>query len=68
VSAEAADDDSRSMERSRHVRVWFGRNLIFDYLADPELAQRYEEAMRRRFAGLRITNEPTTTTSSKAGS
>jgi hypothetical protein len=51
----------------RRVRVWFGRRLIFDYVADPELAQRYEDAMRRRCAGLRITNEPTTT-ASKAGS
>jgi len=51
-------DDSQ-YPRSRRVRVWFGRRLIFDYVAEPDFAQRYEEAMRRRCAGLRITNEPT---------
>jgi len=50
----------------RRVRVWFGRRLIFDYLADPDLAQRYEDAMRRRFAGVRITNEPVATSRDQA--
>jgi len=50
----------------RRVRVWFGRRLIFDYLADPDLAQRYEDAMRRRFAGVRITNEPAATSRDRA--
>ncbi len=53
---------------TRRVRVWFGWRLIFDYLADPEVAQRYEAAMRRRCAGLRITNEPTTFNRDRAGS
>jgi hypothetical protein len=42
----------------RRVRVWFGDNQICDYIAVTELATRYEQAMRRRFAGLRVTNEP----------
>lgn len=41
----------------RRVRVWFGSHVICDYYATPELAQRYAQAMQRRFAGLRITNE-----------
>jgi hypothetical protein len=52
----------------RRVRVWFGRNPIFDYLAEPELAQRYEDAMRRRCSGLRVTNEPNANSADKAGS
>jgi len=53
---------------TRRVRVWFERRLIFDYVANPELAQRYEDAMRQRCAGLRITNEPTKFNGSGIGS
>lgn len=42
----------------RRVRVWFGDVPICDHVAVSELAARYEVAMRRRFAGLRVTNEP----------
>jgi len=42
----------------RHVRVWFGSHVIAHYVADPEHAARYAEAMDRRFAGLKITNDP----------
>jgi hypothetical protein len=44
-------------KRSR-VRVWFGDHIIADYRAEAELADRYAAAMSRRFAGLRVTNEP----------
>jgi hypothetical protein len=44
--------------RRRRVRVWFGMHVIADYCAEPDLAQRYAAAMDRRFAGLKITNEP----------
>jgi hypothetical protein len=37
------------------VRVWFGPHVIADYQASPHMAARYEQAMRRRFAGLRVT-------------
>ncbi|WP_427888503.1 hypothetical protein ACQHIV_34825 [Kribbella sp. GL6] len=37
------------------VRVWFGEHAIADYTAEPELALRYADAMRRRFLGLRVT-------------
>jgi len=40
------------------VRVWFGATPIANYTAEPAAAARYEAAMRRRFAGLRVTNEP----------
>lgn len=42
----------------RRVRVWFGRHAIADYTANAEAAGRFSDAMARRFAGLRITNEP----------
>ena len=41
----------------RRVRVWFGTTPIADYIAAPELAERYQDGMRRRFAGLPITND-----------
>ena len=40
------------------VRVWFGAHPIADHTADAEQAVQYEEAMRRRFASLRVTSEP----------
>lgn len=42
----------------RRVRVWFGAHVIADHVCDPASAAEYESAMRRRFASLRITNEP----------
>lgn len=39
------------------VRVWFGTHVVADYVADPLAAARYAAAMRRRFAGLRVTND-----------
>ena len=42
----------------RHVRVWFGQHVIASYVADPESAKRYAEAMDRRYAGLKVTNDP----------
>jgi hypothetical protein len=44
----------------RCVCVWFGEHKIVEHLAEPALAARFEDAMRRRFAGLRVTNEPAT--------
>jgi len=40
---------------SERVRVWFGTHVVADYVADPQSAERYAEAMRQRFAGLRVT-------------
>jgi hypothetical protein len=42
----------------RRVRVWFGEYVIADQRAEPALAERYAEAMIRRFSGLQVTNEP----------
>jgi hypothetical protein len=42
----------------RGVRVWFGEHIIAEYTAEPETALRYQAAMTRRFASLRVTIEP----------
>jgi hypothetical protein len=42
----------------RRVRVWFGAHPIADHTATVDQAAQYEQAMRRRFASLRVTNEP----------
>ncbi|MEV8376736.1 hypothetical protein AB0P21_28595 [Kribbella sp. NPDC056861] len=42
----------------RRVQVWFGSHVIATYVAERTLADRYAAAMGRRFAGLRVTNEP----------
>lgn len=53
VSAPTAVGSGR-----RRVRVWFGPHSIADYTGNDAAADRYAAAMRRRFAGLRVTNEP----------
>jgi hypothetical protein len=45
----------------RRVRVWFGTHPIADHTTALDQAAQYEEAMRRRFASLRVTNEPVLT-------
>lgn len=47
----------RGQSRDR-VRVWFGHHVIVEQIAAPATAERFEAAMRRRFASLRVTNEP----------
>jgi hypothetical protein len=42
----------------RRVRVWFGEHVIAEYTDAPETAMRYQAAMTRRFASLRVTSEP----------
>lgn len=44
-------------QHRRKVRVWFGEHVIAQYVAEAPLAARYEQAMRRRFACLRVTND-----------
>ena len=46
-----------SRQHRRRVRVWFGEHVIAQYVAEEPLAARYEQAMRRRFAGLKVTND-----------
>ena len=43
---------------NRRVCVWFGEHEIVEHIAEPAYAARFEAAMRRRFASLRVTNEP----------
>ena len=42
----------------RRVCVWFGEHKILEHVDEPADAARFEAAMRRRFASLRVTNEP----------
>ena len=44
----------------RRVRLWFGQHQLADFIGEPAAATRYEAAMRRRFPGLEITNDPLT--------
>jgi hypothetical protein len=44
----------------RRVCVWFGEHKIVEHVSTPDYAARFEAAMRRRFASLRVTNEPAT--------
>ena len=46
----------------RRVCVWFGEHKIINHVTEPVYAARFAAAMRRRFASLRITNEPMTVT------
>ncbi len=55
MTSTAILDEGR--QHRRRVRVWFGEHVIAQYVADAPLAARYEQAMRRRFAGLRVTND-----------
>lgn len=41
---------------ARCVRVWFGTRVIASTVTKPADATAYEAAMRRRFAGRRVTN------------
>ncbi|HEU4947809.1 MAG TPA: hypothetical protein VFT31_11700 [Kribbella sp.] len=49
---------SEQQTERRQVQVWFGKHVIASYVADPEHAERYAAAMDKRYAGLKITNEP----------
>ena len=49
--------ETTSKQHRRRVRVWFGEHVIAQYVAEAPLAARYEQAMRRRFAGLKVTND-----------
>lgn len=48
----------RPLPTDRCVKVWFGEHVIAEYIAEPATAIRYQAAMTRRFARLRVTIEP----------
>ncbi len=48
-------DQPRDQVRELRVRLWFGPHLLHDYRAGAEAAERYAEAIGKRFAGLRVT-------------
>jgi len=50
-----AMEQNASLQR---VCVWFGEHKIVEHVAETMDAARFEDAMRRRFASLRVTNEP----------
>jgi hypothetical protein len=51
--------ESTGIAVPRHrVRVWFGQTAISNLLVAPAAAERQAAAMRRRFASLRVTNQP----------
>ncbi|MGC4939285.1 hypothetical protein [Kribbella sp. DT2] len=54
MTAEAAEETRHGRRR---VCVWYGEHIIAQYIAETPLAERYEQAMRRRFASLRVTND-----------
>jgi hypothetical protein len=47
-----------SVTSRRRIRLWFGPHQIADYIGEAPAAARYEAAMRRRFPGLEITDDP----------
>lgn len=58
AGAPIAAPHSKQPVTDQVVRVWFGDHKIAEYAAEPVTAQRYAEAMKRRFAGLRVTIDP----------
>ncbi|MFI6829426.1 hypothetical protein ACIBG5_20210 [Kribbella sp. NPDC050241] len=42
------------------VCVWFGEHLVIDHISEPAFVDRFEDAMRRRFASLHVTSEEAT--------
>jgi hypothetical protein len=51
-------EPSHGTPSCRRVCVWFGDHQIVEHIADAPYAAQFEHAMRRRFASLRVTNEP----------
>lgn len=56
--SEMSEQVAERVEVKRHVRVWFGQHIVAQYVAESDQAERYAHAMSRRFAGLRVTNDP----------
>lgn len=46
------------MGEGRVVRVWFGSRLMTEHHVDRTEAAGFAAAMRHRFAGLRVTDDP----------
>ncbi|WP_405058618.1 hypothetical protein OG474_38635 [Kribbella sp. NBC_01505] len=45
------------LPQRRRVKVWFGEHAIAEFINEQAVADRYADAMRRRFQSLRVTNE-----------
>lgn len=50
--------DRQASVGRRWVRVWFGSHVVAQKVTGVVAAAHYEAAMKRRFAGLRVTNDP----------
>jgi hypothetical protein len=55
--AEMSEQVLERVER-RHVKLWFGKHVIGEFVGDTEHAEQYAKAMDRKFGGLRITVDP----------
>jgi hypothetical protein len=42
----------------RRVQVWFGKHQLIDNTLEADRAEWFADAMRQRWAGLPVTNEP----------
>lgn len=47
----------RTGDEVQLVRVWFGHHVVCEYADTSDLAERYADAMGRRFRGLKVTIE-----------
>ena len=53
--------DTGFVSPNHRVRVWFGEHVIATFIGPSDSAASYETGMQRRFAGLRVINEPVAT-------
>lgn len=58
MSEQVLDQVTDQTAERRHVKLWFGQHVIGEFIGEAEHAERYAEAMDKRFGGLRITTEP----------
>jgi hypothetical protein len=56
--SEMSEQTIERVAERRHVKLWFGQHVIGEFVGEAEHAERYAEAMDKRFGGLKITTEP----------
>lgn len=57
-SVELPPLPARTGSESQLVQVWFGDHVVCAYRGEADAAERYADAMARRFAGLKVTVNP----------
>lgn len=55
--SQTVQEQTKQTSERRHVKLWFGKHVIGEYIGEPDQAERYAAAMDRRFAGLHITTD-----------